>query len=272
MDKSAIEQIQQTATSEVLNGFLKTDGPAIVVPNNYDVVDLEKYANCRNRFRGTMHTESVSDFVSYLSDYDFTDIGSETFINADAMAATCIHNIGITDSPGHCDHQSILTLKKTAAYKALINISERRRDQQDVSDYLEDWADFIRVKNTEGEDISKTIAINAVRTITIARARELNSSIGDFENSASAIEKVEAKNKNTLPAYIQVTLKPYADLQERTIILRCALLTSSDTPVFTLRIVKSEELDEQLVNEFKKLITDKVKPLNTTVFIGSFTP
>jgi uncharacterized protein YfdQ (DUF2303 family) len=270
MDKSAIEQIQQAQTADLLNGFLKTHGPSIALPSNFEVVDLEQYAATRNRFRGTMKTDSVSDFVSYLSDYDDDSAASETFISTCEMSATCIHNIGSHESPGHCDHKSILKLQKTAGYSALLNISSHKRDQQDLSDYLEDWATIISCANSDGEKISHSIAVNAVRTITIARAREISSNIGNFESSASAIEKVEAKNKNNLPAFITLTLKPYADLQERSITLRCSILTGSDKPVFTLRIVKQEELDEQLVNEFKQLIQNKVKPLNTSVFIGSF--
>jgi uncharacterized protein YfdQ (DUF2303 family) len=269
MDKSAIEQIQQTQTAAILNNALKTHGPVLIAPENFKLVDLERNAEFRNRFRGTMSTDSVSDFIAYLSEYD-GDLFTETFINSDNMAATCIHNIGTIEEPGHCDHRSILTLQKTAAYRALLQIANQRREQQDLSDYLEDWAPIITCANSEGEKISHSIAVNAVRTITIARARELSNSIGDFENSTSAIEKVEAKNKNSLPAFITLTLKPYADLQERSITLRCSILTSSDKPVFTLRIVKQEELDEQLVNEFKTLIQTKVKPLNTSVFIGSF--
>jgi uncharacterized protein YfdQ (DUF2303 family) len=270
MDKSAIEQIQQTQTVDILNSFLKTDGPSIVLPDNFSVVDLEQYAEQRNRFRGTMKTESVNDFITYLSEYDNSELASETYIDGDNMRATCLHNIGTTAAPGHCDHKSILGLQKTAAYNALLAIAGSRYDQKDLSDYLEDWASIIQCTNSEGENLSHAIAVNAVRGITIARARELSSNIGDFENSASAIEKVEAKNKNTLPAFITLTLKPYADLQERSITLRCSLLTSSDKPVFILRIIKQEELDEQLVNEFKTLIQTKVKPLNTSVFIGSF--
>jgi uncharacterized protein YfdQ (DUF2303 family) len=271
MDKSAIEQIQQSSTADLLNGFLKTDGPAIVLPDNFNVVDLEKYAPARNRFRGKMHTSSIPDFISYLSSNDLgKGQGSETYINPDNMSATCIHNLYSDSEPGHCDHTSKVTLETTAAYRALLKIAGRV-DQQGLSDYLEDWSNIIATANSDGETVSHSIAVNAVRTITIARAREINSSIGDFESSASAIEKVEARNKNNLPAFIHVTLKPYNDLQEQVITLRCSMLTGSDTPLFALRIIKEEELNESLVNEFKKIIQDKVKPMNTDVYIGSFT-
>jgi uncharacterized protein YfdQ (DUF2303 family) len=273
MDKSAIEQIQQTFTAQLLNDVLKTDGPAIVVPDNFKVVNLEMYAAFRNRFRGKMRTSSIPDFISYLSSYDQGEgQGSETYIDADNMAATCIHDLYIEGEPGHCDHTSKVTLEKTAAYRALCSIEQQRRvSQQDLSDYLEDWSNIITTSNSDDETVANSIAISAVRTITVARAREINSSIGNFENSASVIEKTEAKNKNNLPAFVHVTLNPYNDLKEQVITLRCSLLTSGDEPVFSLRIIKVEELNESLVNEFKKIIQDKVKPLNTDVYIGSFT-
>jgi len=270
MDKTAIEQIQLTQVATVLNDRLQTMGPTLIAPSSFEIHDLEALAPCRNRFRGTMRTASVADFISYLSDHDDDNQSSDTFIDGECMSANCIHNIGDRHDPGHCDHKTMLNLEKTAAYKAVLDIKSRRAEQITLSNFLEDWDQIISCANSNGEKLQNSIVVNAVRTITIATAREINNTIGDFENSASAIEKVEARNANNLPAYIHVTLKPYADLQERTISLRCSLLTGGSEPVFSLRIIKEEELDEELVNEFKNLIQEKVKPLNTNVYIGRF--
>jgi uncharacterized protein YfdQ (DUF2303 family) len=114
------------------------------------------------------------------------------------------------------------------------------------------------------------VAIAAVRTISLQRLREIESTVGDFEESASALEKVEATNKDTLPHYIVFKCAPFKGLGEREFKIRIGVITSGQTPKFVLRLVGAEDIDDQIVDEFKTLVETKMKSLPNEVFIGRF--
>ncbi|WP_438863793.1 DUF2303 family protein [Neptunicella sp.] len=283
LDKDAILELQKAATAQEATRALvesyqsgvqqDSEVPAAVaLPDNFKLVDIEQYLPTRTRFRGNYKTLDIQSFAEYCGDNAKESVPTATqiFINEKAMQATAIFNIGDIGTPGHCDHTSQLELPKSAAYKTLLDTVNSRIDQQSFSDWLEDWGGNISVIGLSGETMPLALAVNAVRKISVERAREIESTVGQFENSASVSERVAAKNKDDLPAYITFTCSPYHGLIERQIKVRVSLLTSRDDPAFTLRIIAAEELDEQIANEFKELVITKTKALKCSVYLGKF--
>lgn len=273
MDKSAIEQIQQTNTADVLNGFAKTETPILMVPESFKVVDLEKYQTHLSMFRGCFDTNSINDFIKYTGEYSerYEDVGqAELFIDDENVSAKAIFDLGTILHPLHRKHTAVLKLKKTSAYSAMLSFVNHRNTQIQLSDILEDWATNIQVLDEQGAPLNLNVAITGVRKITISRARELQSEVGDFSNSASVSERIEATQREKLPAKILFTCKPYSDLKEREFVIRIALLTSSDEPTFSLRQVGAEEQQEDIINEFRELLETRTKTLPVTVYRGDF--
>ena len=274
MDKSAIVQIQETATSKALNEYVRTDVPTMFAPKDFALHNLDKFQHFLSRFTGSFQTNNIYDFVKYAEKYCKVYEGEgndvQVFINDEAMSAKTVFDIGTTTAPLHQEHTSRLTLKKTSAFIAANDIVEHKLSQLGLSDFLEDWSNCIQVLDENGEPLSLNVAITGVRKISIERAREMQSEVGDFSNSASVSERVEAKERQAMPATILFTCNPYSGLKERQLILRVALLTSRDTPTFALRIIGLEELKESLVDEFRQLLEKELQPLSLDIFRGSF--
>ena len=284
LNRDTLLELQKSEVNKQLNSqlldttalFQEAAMASMVVPENFSIVDFEQRLDHRTRFRGSFSTEDIYSFGDYVTEYvgDETPryANSQVFVDAKSMAATAVLNVGDLVVPGHCDHLASLSIPKTAAFKALRMACANRQGQLELSDFIEDWKDRITVDGMSGEQMNLSVAINAVRTVTIERVREIESSIDQFENSASVMEREAAKNKKDLPAYINFTCIPYAGLSEVTFRIRVSMLTGADRIGFTLRVVGEEEHDEQIADEFKKKISSNLKKLPVEVFIGGFKP
>lgn len=267
MEAKAIQLIQDTAVLANAKA-LDTFEPSIALPATVNVISLEKFQQSRSRFRGLLETSSLKDFSEYVLTQ--TDGNTAGFVDSDCMMCTVFFNLGNQDNPGHGDFRAKLTLKKTAAFIALERAAGSKHTQKDLSDFIEDWAPNLKALNPEGVDIDLRRAAGAIRSITIEQARKSEHIVGDMSASRSAMDQIEAKSADGLPAELLFSVIPYEGLQAQTIQLRVAVLTGGDQPVLRLRWIGEAQLRENLAQEFKQVVAEEVGEA-TDLTIGSFT-
>ena len=257
LDKEAIEALREEQAIANAHAAVRESAATqriVMLPSDFQQHDLEKFQPHRRRARGTMSTTSLAAFAAYAKNH--AEAGATVFINAADMSATAVLNLGSPDAPGHADNRAKLEPKATAAYKALVKIANGGGMKQgDVAEFLEDWAGQVECFNADGA-ISPPRAIAAVRKITIEALRKLESEEQSLSASRSAFESVAATSKEPLPTTIYFKCQPYADLDERTFVLRLGVLTTNDKPLVNLRIVKQEEHQEDMANELASKIAD----------------
>lgn len=270
MDGTAIEKIQEGNSVQKLNEQLKIRAgiPVAVVPGNHSVESLERFDLNRARFRGHLKTTSLPDFALYVAD-NYSDGEGGVFMDPQDMSATAIFNLYLETNPGHGDHFALLFCKKTAAFKELLSKNGHRFNQKDMAEWLEDWRSWLVALDVNNVEIPIGKAIAAIRRMTIEATSKADSEVKNFGTSRSAMENIEAKSQEQLPAYLRFTCIPYNDLGDRQFILRVGILTGSAKPEFTLRIIRLEDHEELMAKEFKSLLVDQL-PANTEVFIGNF--
>ncbi len=140
----------------------------------------------------------------------------------------------------------------------------------DVAEFLEDWPDLIQCFSDDGV-ISKPQAIAAVRKLSIEAMRKIESSEQNLSASKSAFESVQATSSaNPIPTTIYFDCEPYQGLPSRQFVLRLGILTTTDKPSITLRIVKRELHDEEMAREFADLTRDALLG-KLPVHIGAYT-
>lgn len=266
MQREALELLQSTAINAAANQ-LETDMPVVITSGDARLQSLEQFEEKRTRFRGAFNTNSLTDFAEYVKK---EPQGSTGFIDAEAMRAEVIFNLGDADNPGHGDNKAALSLKPTAAFKALQAAAGERHKQKPLSDWIEDWADNLQAKDKDGETIDLRKACQVVRSISIEQARKVDHSVGDMSASRSSMDSIEAKSSaGNLPASLFFTCTPYEGLQARTIELRVSLLLGSEEPIFSLRWLGQEQMIEDMAKEFKD-VTAKALDGHSTLFIGNF--
>jgi uncharacterized protein YfdQ (DUF2303 family) len=269
MNKDAIKQIQESAHIPDLIKQLTEAGtqvPAIVVPDSYNIEVIERLMPNASRYRLEFGTSSIKDFIFYNEEFD--QLGATCFVNADSMTAKTIFDLGTVEEPGHQENTARLKLKRTVALAAVVGIAGRPLKQKDAAEFIEDWADHIVVANSDGESMTAHQSAKRLMDLTIEAAREVNSKVHDFGESASAMERIEAKNQDSLPAEMAFTCTPYNGLEERQFSLRVGILTGGEKPAVVFRIMRLEQIEEEIAEEFKDLLNDSFQALELKTFIG----
>lgn len=275
MTKEAMEHIATEAdarrvqedldTIESLKSTLQAKAPGV------EIINLEEYNEHRDEYRGAMATHSVPDFVEYVE--QFSKEGSKCFVS-DEMYCKAILDNGTEEKPMHRRHKASLKLQRTALYKALTKITDKRLTQKEAAEFLEDYNAEIEafVTNAEGEEKSVLggVAAQALRKLTIETARSVTSEVGDFENSATAMERRAAANKEQITNRFEFQCEPFMGLDNRLFEVRVSMLTSSSVPEIIFRIVRHDKHEEEMVQEFKDLMIDKLSSSEAQVFIGEF--
>ncbi|MTC48942.1 DUF2303 family protein [Providencia alcalifaciens] len=270
LNGDAISQITELAISGVrLNAVENMPCPAVAVPNGLEIVNLERYQNGRYRFRGSLKTISINDFVKYSVGYSDAP-GVRCFIDAEDMTARTIFNLGTIEYPGHADNSALIVLKKTSPFSAVLSVNGRKQGQKELAEWLEDWRDHLLAFDADGNVLDIKQAIGAVRRITIESSRSSDHEDSDFSARRSVMENVEAKSKDIMPAAFEFKCTPYDELQERAIKLRYSILTSQDTPTLVLRIVQLENLQELMAQEFRDILSANFEETQIETFIGNF--
>lgn len=272
MDKSAIQQIQDSANIPELVKQLKNIGnaetatPLVFVPDSMSLESLEKYMPIAARFRLHLKTGSLPDFISYNNAY--ADADAQCFISAKNMTANTIFDLGTVTYPLHKEHKATLQLEKTAAYQAVCDVDGLRMGQKDAAEFVEEWADNIKTTSKSGEEMTTVQAAAKLRDLTITQAREVNSKVHDFGVSMSAMETIEAKDQDLIPGELLFTCAPYNSFESRAFKLRVGMLTGGDKPEIKLRILQVEAIKEIISEEFKTKLEAAFGDLPMKSFIG----
>ena len=257
MDKSAVLQIQESANIgriiEQINEK-ETKAPVVAVPNSMSLESLEQHMPNASHYRMLFNTSNIEDFIKYS--VKFKQDGATCFINQDEMTAKTIFDIGTTEKPLHKNHKAVLLLRKTAEFKALLAIANGKKTQKEIAEFLETWSPQISILDNQHEPMEAKKAIASIRNLTIETAREVNTKVHDFGQSMSAMEKIEAKNQNALPAEFSFDCRPYHGLNYKSFNVKLSILTSEDAPRILLRIPHLEITEENMAIEFKERLQD----------------
>lgn len=270
MDKSAIEKIQESNALSIAREQLdKQKLPGVLVtPENTHLADLEKFMPNARHFKLRFETQVIGEFVRYASEHATKESG--IFIDDEHLSSNCCIDLGTVDNPLHKFHGANLRLKKTAVYSAILSMVDRKLNQKEAAEFIEDWKHEVATILTS-DDATMTVgqAASSMRNLSIEQARETNSKVDDFGYSASAQERLEAKNKDRLPSFIKFNVAPYHGLGLREITLRMGIIPSGDAPCITFRIVGNEALKEELAFEFKGILEEKLAECGAPIYIGT---
>jgi uncharacterized protein YfdQ (DUF2303 family) len=264
-----LEYIQDnTVRLEFNKAAISDDLDVAALPDDTRVLELEKFRPLRSRFRGDFLTRRIDDFVSYT--VGKADIGAECFVWPDDMTAKAVLNLGDLNEPGHADNTATIKLKTTAAFDAIKHMDGKTRTQQQLAEWLEDWRDNIQGLTSNERQLTPSKVIAAIRRITIKANSSSDHTEGQLSSTRSAMEQVEASsNSEPLPSFILFSCEPYTGLAQRTFILRLSLRFDEEKPLLALRIIRPEQHEEEMAEEFAALLQEQFGD-QLPVTIGNF--
>lgn len=272
MQKEAIELIQKTAIdAENIRLPTELENIAVALPNDYSLRSLENFYPNRKRFRGKMNTDSITDFADHVKN----NHGGHGFINSEDMTATVFFNLGTVDAPGHGDWTASLVMKKTPAYRALLDTDGECLSQREVIDFIEDWPELFQAYS-EGNDgaltpIKLTKAVSAIRKVKIEQKSSSETTQGNFKAERSTLDSVEASSDEGLPDILTFTTPAYFGLPSREFKIRPSIVTGGIAPAIRLRIIGLQQHQEESTQDFKDVLRAAIGDA-ATMTIGVFTP
>lgn len=271
LDANAIQELSKAQAIDAANtatlATLDSKLP-VVIPSDFQAVDLEQFMPLRRRARGAMATSDMDSFATYVKAH--AEPGVSVFVSTDTMAANAVLNFGVPLAPGHADNRASFTVKRTAAFDALMAIANGTAQKQaTIAEFLEDWAPFVACfSETDAMTLPRGIA--AVRKVTIESMRTTESAERQLGATLSALEKVQASSgPDPLPTTIYFKCFPYLGLADRQFVMRLSVITNGDKPSLVLRIVKLEQHKEEMAEELAGLVRDKLGD-TAPVFLGSY--
>lgn len=254
---------------------VQTDFPFIILPEGQgkaSINRLEDFQKLRNRFRGTYRTNSMRDFVRYVTDRKGSPRGFIDAEKIDALSCSVLFNLGDEMAPGHADDIAILKPKALAAFTAVQKINGQKLTQQQCIDWIEDWSHVLTASGTDGAYMSMAAAVAGIRHMKLVQKGERKSSVDNMAASRSAMEEIEAKSETTMPAYLTVRTEPFDGFTSRSFLLRVGVLTGGNDGSFTLvlRWQQQEHQCEEIAQEFKTLLNAELGGLSESLVVGTF--
>lgn len=259
MEQTAIEKISQLAIAAQGNMPIKVDSAAsiAIIPADFKVHSLESFNQHRDRFRGRFTTSIIAAFVAYVADRKMLNIKS--FISTkNGLIAETIFNIGDESTPGHSDDIARLHLEKTPEFETLLSNDGSRFSQQDLIDWLDDWADFIKPYDANGP-VSLEKSFRALRNVKIGRSRDVDSDVRDMGQKLSITEAAEAEGVvEGLPTHFILTTESYKGLPVEDIKISFRISTKDDVPTFVLRFIGREAHNQRRADQFTEILENEL--------------
>lgn len=237
------------------------------VPVNWKLEDIEKHLDMPTRHRLAIATHDIEGFIAVSNESPAPD--KACYVDDDKLGAVTFFNLGTPEKPGHADHKIALTLRATAEYKELCRIDGHAMDQRAMAEWLEDWREFITPVWPEGVQAEgMTKAISVIRNLTIDAKKQTEHTVADFGAEKSDLEKIEARGRDLPPpSRFIFNCNPYQGLDDRAIELRLSVITSGNGPSYKLRIVRADQLKQDLAEEFAEHLRNQL--LDVAVVIGT---
>lgn len=247
--------------------------PAVVLPDGYKIVELDHLNESPNHFKDHRKFGDLDEWSRYLTDNIQSDGGENSsdavcFIDADNMQANATLDRGTPSDPAHCFHKADLYLKPTPENLALDEIDSRSSDQQSLAEWVEDWAHCITGVDTEGKEMNAKQIAHSFRKVTVKATATSENESGDFNQSRSVLEKIEASNQERQAAYVEMNFKPFDDLNFYNFTLRVSITGKGGEPRITLRCVGLEMIKREMAQEFKKLVNMRLDKSAVRVYVG----
>lgn len=238
-----------------------TDTPAVVVPDGWNVRHLhdETLLPAPRRKTGTVRFEAPGDFAQYVEDH--LDEGTTLWLAPSTnqlrlVAVLDDHRSG--DLAGWAQHRAELQLRTSTAWQRILDVAGKPMSQRDFAELLDDLQDVIvdpqgsamldLVDSLEGTATQKVIANNVT-----GHSMSVTLEAGQSVKSRAGLE---------IPTKVTVQLQPYRHLEYAVKFqLRVRIIVADGQLVFSLSIVKLEDLIEQAQDQLAQAVTAAISDM-----------
>lgn len=165
-----------------------------VVPEGYNLEDLEQYHENPRRARGSITTFDVASFNSYMKTYK--GVASAIFANPLAVTAIGIIDYHTPETPAFCDHRITYVAPRSKEWTVWMAHNCKAMSQYDFAQFIEEHVDDIR--NPAGADV-----LTIARDLEVTKGVNFKSKV-DLINGARVFHCAEAINSQSGTGSVKV--------------------------------------------------------------------
>lgn len=248
MEAAVIDKIGALTANIAAAIETQTNAEALYLPPGASLQRAEQFAGSPRFHRHHYSTERLADFVAYAkaAAIPMSSDHPTAYVRPDGSGAQAVFDHGDSDEPQWGHHTATLKLKPAPAWNAAQLMAAATRTQQQVIDWLEDWATHITAHAQDGADIDNRRAITALRRVKIEARGTVVNVEGDMSRQRSTMESIEASgDTDTLPAYFVLHSPLFVGTNPLEIVIRLGVRDADGKPALALRIVGAERLAEE---------------------------
>jgi uncharacterized protein YfdQ (DUF2303 family) len=247
--------------------------PAALVPKDMTVESLEHLLPQPARKRATFQTNSLDDFLTYCANNVPDEVGEDNratgnahiFYNDTPPRAEAILDFGSPEAPAWSEHRAVWTPRESPALQALRALLGKALSQDTLTDYIDDWADYLSFERADGTAVIVAAARAAIADMTAETVKAMRSKIGDFERERSALEKLSVGPY--IPARMVLTCAPWTGFSTHQLQVRLAAAEGAGTLALRLAIIGWPLHQETLLEELRDRL--EARPTPITVLSGT---
>lgn len=255
--------------------------PAVLVPADMRVEDLEKLLPSPIRVRRNYKTSRLDDFLIYCTKQlprhhhaycvdghpelfpGLPDRDPHIFYSTDPAGAFAILDFGREGAPAWCDHTANWTPEESPALLALRALLGKALDQDTLTNYIDDWADILSFETADGTLVNPAAARGAIADLSAEAIKSLRNKTGDFSRERTAVERVSMAP--TVPTRMGLHCAPWVGFSPSTLRVRIAAADSTSLAL-RLTLIGWPAVLDTLVTELRERLEAIEAPI--TVLSG----
>lgn len=237
-------------------------------PGGARVLDLEQHMPDRRRVRGTYATDHLESFKALVTDMKPDAPVLAKTADTSLSATAILNRDGNAGHKGLGHHDSLIKVALPASPEYVALMSHAIADQRTLAEFIEDYDLEITCLDADGETLPTAKALSAIRKVTVEQVRSKETTESNYAASQSGFEAIEAKSVEVLPHRLLFRCVPFKGLGERVFPVRLGIRTGGEKPQFTLKIVRHQEITDQIGEEFVTLL--KTALPSASVQIGEY--
>lgn len=276
IEKLIGENVAVNAQDYLINA---TDHVPALIPNGFDLVNLDKYQERPSRKRGHFHTPSLDDFRSYVEREvehmraNNDDIAPAVFISEEKLTARAILDYGLNDRPGHCDHVAKFVLKLNEEFKLIRDAHKKWMPQLEFVNFLDDLNAYIHhLSDSDGEEIELKKGFQALRKIKFSATAETEIEETDYAKRQTGLAAIAVRSghETNLPARVVFALHPSPDLDLMDIEARLRIRQDGSNVMISLDIIMLEKTMQCMMQAFRDKVIQQLEGLGVDVYVGEY--
>lgn len=237
------------------------DEDIVVVPEGFEVHDLEYYHPGPRRIRADVSVETLESFLSYYE--RFSNNQSVIFVNRQKGEITCIIDYHAPLSPEWCEHQIVYRMPSTPEWTAWKAKSGVPMTQSEFAQFIEDNAPDI-VEPSAAE------MLEVARNLQAKRKVEFKSSINEANGDVVLQYETEthAKGQIEVPAMFAIGMSVFQGGYPYRIEARLRYRISDDGQLTMWYVlIRPDKVREAALDDVVKVLRETTDPAR--LFFGS---